>query len=176
MSARGVKGAAVAKGGTDGSDFSHRQVLAPRYQAMATYRAQLVQLFNYLPLFYLCLVILTALHWNAGGLRAISATFLPPFYFQMAAIVLTAALNLQSIRLQCNVPMMALAGLASSFLVYLTVMYAWQTAMPDRAKGEQIGFAWYLSGAAINAIILLLNALGLFNGYMIMTLQGTKKQ
>jgi hypothetical protein len=178
MSARGVKGAAVAKGGTDGSDFSHRQVLAPRYQAMATYRAQLVQLFSVLPFFYLCSVILTAMHWNAGGLKAISATFLPPFYVQLALIVLTAGINLQSIRLQSNVPMMVLAALSSLFLLYLSIMYGWQTAFPDRSKKEEIGFSWYLGGAAVNFVTLLLNTVGLFDGYMIMKLQGSgsKKQ
>lgn len=174
MSARGVKGAAVARGGTDGSDFKDRQVLAPRYEAMAGYRSQLVQLFSFLPYFYLISILLTALHFHSPQLRPITLGFMPPFYVQLAGLMITAAFNLASVKSQSSLPLMVCSALATVFVIYLTVLYAFQTLSP--AKNEAIGFVWYLMGAVMNALIFLLNGFGIFNAYMITALQSSKKQ
>lgn len=81
MSTRGAKGAKAvhAVGGTDGGDFSHRQVLAPRYEAMAGYRSGLRGLFVVVPLVYAVSLLLTVVHFTAPGLVAMSKQFLMPF-------------------------------------------------------------------------------------------------
>lgn len=175
MSARGVKGASVAVGGTDGSDFHHRQVLAPRYEAMAVYRAQLVSLFTYMPYLYLAAILITAVHCHAPQLKPITATFMPPFWVQVGLLLIGGVATLNSVRLQSSLGAMIAAAFFALPIACNAVLYTWQVIAPDASKKEQIGTVWYLLGAIVNAAILALSALAIYNGYMITLLQGSKQ-
>lgn len=176
MSSRGVKAASVAKGGTDGMDFSHRQVLAPRYEQMASYRTKLVTLFSVLPFFYLTIIVLTAIHFNAKALKPISIRFLPPFLVQVVGLIATAVFALRSIQLQSSTPWMVLSSIGTLFVIFLSVVYTQQVISPVGGASDQIGHVWYLLGAVVTGLIVLLNVFSVYAGYMIKQLQGSPKR
>lgn len=175
MSTRGAKGAKAvhAVGGTDGGDFSHRQVLAPRYEAMATYRSGLRNLFVVVPLVYAISALLTVIHFTAPGLVAMSKQFLLPFPVQLCLLLLCGALSVWSIRLQSSPLFLVLSAASTLFLIYLSIIYTMQALGGQARKGEAAGYTWYLLGAAVNAIAILLQTLANYYGYMILQLQGS---
>lgn len=90
----------------------------------------------------------------------------------MTLLLLCGVVSVWSIRLQSSPLFLFLSGSSTLFLIYLSTVYAMR-AMAGQAKTGPQGYTWYMLGAAVNAIAILLQTLANYYGYMILQLQGS---
>jgi len=177
MSTRGRVGQVVS--GTDGSDYKDRQVLAARYEAMAQYRERLPLLFTALPIVYAAACVVAAIMHHSPSLQALTRSFLPPFPIHMTLLIVSAALSINSVRLQSNPPFLLLSALSTAFMIYLTILYGWQVVVPRAAASAgKHGVTWCGLTALLHATGAAMQCIALFSGYMINMLRqsGNKRK